>query len=67
MSKMLDNYQNTTSSKNLDNAFKKVSEIKDIAGNIIEKQASNMEQTQDLLNKTNDMKFMAKKYEDNAT
>lgn len=40
---IIENYTSITSTQNLDNAFKKVQAVKDMAGDIIEEQVRNME------------------------
>ena len=42
----LENYNTSISSKNLNNAFQKVDEVKAIAGRTITKMAQNMEETE---------------------
>ena len=43
---ILENYNTSISSKNLNNAFQKVDEVKAIAGRTITKMAQNMEETE---------------------
>lgn len=49
INKIVENYNTSISSKNLNAAFQKVDEVKAIAGRTITKMAANMEQTEDLL------------------
>ena len=46
---LIDNFTSVTSTQNLDNAFKKVSEVKAMAGDIIEEQVRNMEQAEKIM------------------
>ena len=49
VSKVVDNYKSNISSKNLNKAFAKVDEVKNLAGKSIAQMAANMEQTEMLL------------------
>ena len=60
---IIENYTSVTSTQNLDNAFKKVQAVKDMAGDIIEEQVKNMEQAEKLMQTTQDIKWEAKDYE----
>ena len=46
---IVENYSTNISSKNLNLAFQKVDEVKNIAGRTINKMQANMEQTEELL------------------
>jgi len=49
VSKIVENYKSVISSKNLNKAFAKVDEVKNLAGQSIAQMAANMEQTERLL------------------
>lgn len=49
VNKICDNYRSNISSKNLNKAFQKVDEVKNLAGKSIAQMAANMEQTEQLL------------------
>ena len=48
VTKIIDNYSTNISSKNLNQAFSKVDDIKSIAGRTIGKMAQNMEQAEEM-------------------
>jgi len=60
---IIENYTSITSRQNLDNAFKKVQQVKDMAGDIIEEQVRNMEQAEKIMQTTQNIKWEAKDYE----
>ena len=60
--KILDNYNTNISSKNLNNAFRKVDEVKDIAGRTITNMAKNMEQTEVMLANTEQLQSLSKDF-----
>ena len=49
---IIDNYATTTNTKYLDDAFKKVDQIKNMTGDIIEDQIRNMEEAEKLMETT---------------
>ena len=49
---IIDNYVTTTKTKHLDDAFKKVDQIKAMTGDIIEDQIRNMEEAEKLMETT---------------
>ena len=66
ITKILDNYSTSISSKNLNKAFEKVDEVKQIAGRTITKMQANMEQTEDLLKASQEIQFLAKDFQKNS-
>ena len=62
VNKVLDNYSTSISSKNLNAAFQKVDEVKNIAGRSITKMQANMEQTEKLLDHSQEIQFLTKDF-----
>lgn len=63
VTKVLENYTTSISSKNLNAAFQKVDEVKNIAGRSITKMQSNMEQTEKLLDHSQEIQFLTKDFQ----
>ena len=57
VTKILDNYNTSISSKNLNAAFQKVDEVKQIAGKAIVGMQNNMAESQALLEKSQNIQF----------
>jgi hypothetical protein len=66
VSKIIENYNTSINSKNLNAAFQKVDEIKAIAGRTITKMAANMEQTEELLKHSQEIQYLSKDFQKNS-
>ena len=64
--KILDNYKTGISDKNLQQAFKKVDEIKDITSRSVVKMVENTKETDVLLQTSNEIKMLSRDFEKNA-
>ncbi|CDW81914.1 vesicle-associated membrane [Stylonychia lemnae] len=64
--KVLDNYNTGISNKNLQNAFRKVEEVKDIAARSITTMIDNNKETEQLLSKSQSTLMLAKDFEKNS-
>ena len=65
--KIFDNYSTGISQKNLQLAFAKAEEVKQIAANNVKNMVKNIQETDQLLDKSNNIKDLAKDFEKNAT
>lgn len=63
---MLDKYTTSISSENLNKAFAKVDEVKEIAGRTITKMAENMSKAEGMVEQSQDLTFLAKDFNKNA-
>ena len=66
MNKIIDSYSTSISSENLNKAFAKVEEVKDIAGRTISKMAENMSKAEGMVEQSQDLTFLAKDFNKNA-
>lgn len=66
VSKLVENYTSSISSKNLNAAFQKVDEVKSIAGRTIGKMQENMAQSEELLKNSQEVQFLAKDFQKNS-
>lgn len=63
---MADNYNTGISNRNLQNAFKKVEEVKDIAARSITQMVDNNKETEKLLSQSQSTLMLAKDFEKNS-
>lgn len=66
VAKILENYNTSISSKNLNMAFQKVDEVKQIAGRSIQQMAQNMQETEELMQHSQEINVMSKDFQKNS-
>lgn len=66
MNKIVESHTSNISSSNLNAAFLKVNEVKDIAGRTISKMADNMAKAENMAETTADLTFLSKGFKEDS-